>query len=160
MFLTVSVRIRVLRSRSVQANQHLLVIMREIYHCSWVGPRKRSRRTNHAGFWIFVGWKKERKIWWSARKICTATRQRRFDEYSKSCIEKLVVFTKNPVCAYIIFICANRTDHFFVSFPILHCDFSWIFRENENFFVFFVPSKILRGAGFVAFILRLVGVRS
>ena len=40
------------------------------------------------------------------------------------------------------------------------CDFSWIFRENEKFFVFFVPSKILGGPGFVAFFLRLVGGRS
>ena len=42
----------------------------------------------------------------------------------------------------------------------MHCDFSWVFRENEMFFVFFVPSKILGGPGFVAFFLRLVGGRS
>ena len=36
----------------------------------------------------------------------------------------------------------------------LICDFSWIFRGPRKIFVFFVSSKILRGPGFVAFILR------
>lgn len=38
------------------------------------------------------------------------------------------------------------------------CDFSWIFRGPRKFFVFFVSFKILRGPGFVAFILRPMGV--
>ena len=40
------------------------------------------------------------------------------------------------------------------------CDFSWIFRGPRKIFVFFVSSKILRGPGFVAFILRTMGVGS
>ena len=115
-----------------------------VRHGNW------SHRTYDAGFCFFVKPSKLRKSHEELRKIEKLTPGMRFDEYSKPRNEKFVLFTKNPVCGYIIFIFANR--NFYFSCVELICDFSWIFRGPRNIFVFFVSSKILRGPGFVAFI--------
>ena len=70
----------------------------------------------------------------------------RFHEKSKPCIEKVVLFTKNPVWGYIIFISTNRKVHFSYRSPCYFAIFRGFFVLHENF-------------SFFSFLLKFYGVR-
>ena len=107
------------------------------------GDHKLTHKVNSAGFWFFVKWAKIVHYLYSRTKKAvtneksgTAAPKRRFDEKSKPCNEKFVLFTKNPVCAYILFIYANRKYFFSFASPPHFAIFRWFFVENEKFSFF------------------------
>ena len=77
-----------------------------------------------------------------ARKIRKATRPPSFDESPISCNEKFVLFTKNPICAYILFIHANGKYQFSYASPCVFGIFRGFFVENEKFSFFSFPLKL------------------